>query len=268
MYAMNKPDTLVVTPTLGTRDSLSKTIQTVATVGGDRVKHVLVTPLQKYDELKARFPNLTIVPEPENCKGIYTALNYALKKFAGDFNYLTYINDDDYWLPDFKRLFSVLDNSKHVEVAYGRTLYVDENGNIRGEQPSMPMYKAFHHLLYADIILFTQQATLMRSAIYLRHRGFDESYKLIADSAFWVKLIRGGAKFSYINKLCAAYTIQENQLSSDKNVQSIERRMLLKQLGKPSDAYKSLLYKWLFRMYNLPIYLSRICSSKPLNPSK
>jgi len=268
MYAMNKPDTLVVTPTLGNRSSLSKTIQTVATVGGDRVKHVLVTPLGKYDELKACFPSVTIVPEPENCRGIYTALNYALKKFAGDFIYLTYINDDDYWLPDFKRLFSLLDNNEHVEVAYGRTLYVDENGHIRGEQTSMPAYKAFHHLLRANIILFTQQATLMRSAIYLQHHGFDESYKLIADSAFWLKLIREGTKFSYINKLCAAYTIQENQLSSDKNVQSSERRILLNQLGKPSHTYKTLLYKWLFRVYNLRIYLSRICSLKPLNPSK
>lgn len=265
---MSKPDTLVVTPTLGNRDSLSKTIQTVAAIGGARVKHVLVTPSRKYSELQARFPDLEIVPEPENCKGIYMALNYALKKFASDFTYLTYINDDDYWLPDFGQLFLALDNHEHIEVAYGRTLFVDESGSIRGEQTSMPVYKSFHYLLHADIILFTQQATLMRSAVYMQHNGFDETYKLVADSAFWVQLIRSGVKFKYVNTLCAAYTIQENQLSSNKTVQTTEHKRLMNQSGRLKHPYKITLYKWLFRVYNARIYLSRVYSSKPLNPSK
>jgi hypothetical protein len=250
-------DTLVVTATLGDRESLKRTVNSVKEIGGERVKHVIICPLKNCKSVEKIFPDLEIIPEPENCNGIYPALNYGLKKYANDYKYLTYINDDDYWLPNYKDLFSILDKAQNVDVAYGKTDYVNEKNIVIGEQTSSSRYKAFKVLLSQNIVLFTQQATLMKSDLFIKLGGYDESFKLIADSKFWVEAIDSNAKFEYTNTCCAAYTIQEGQLSSNKELQSKEHIRLFENIEKANvlDRY---IEKYIFRFLNLNIYIKRI----------
>ena len=250
-------DTLVVTATLGDRESLKRTVNSVKEVGRERVKHVIICPLRNCKSVEKRFPDLTVIPEPENCKGIYPALNYGLKKYAKDYKYLTYINDDDYWLPDYKKLFNILDKEQDVDVAYAKTKFVNEENIIIGEQTSTSRYKAFKVLLSQNIVLFTQQATLMKSDLFIKLGGYDESFKLIADSKFWVEAIDAGAKFRYINTCCAAYMIQEGQLSSNKELQNKEHLRLFESTIQP-NILSRYIDIFIFRILNLNIYLKRI----------
>lgn len=255
------PDTLVVTATLGNRNTLDKTIQSVKEIGGDRVKHILTSPAEKIDVLKAKFPNLEIIPEPNDCKGIYPALNNAIKTYAKDYKYVTFINDDDYWLPDFIKLFEIMDKNNEIEVVYGRTVYVSAEGRTIGEQTSSGRYKAFKALLTKNIILFTQQATLMKSDLFFRVGGFDENYKLVADTKFWAQAIDTGARFYYKNAVCAAYTIQDGQLSSDKTLQSNELQLLNEPMFifvKGNAKFET----FLFRLNNIKIYMTRFLKFK------
>jgi len=255
-------DILVVTATLGNRDSLQKTISAVKEVGGLRVKHILTAPMSKVNQLKEKYPGMEVLPEPENCRGIYPALNNAIKKYAKNFKYVTFINDDDYWLPDFKKLFEIVDAKDDVDVAYGRTLFMSENHEPIGEQTSSPRYKSFKALLKQHIPLFTQQATLIKTELFFKVGGFDESYKLIADTKFWAEAIDTGARFYYKNGLFAAYIIQEGQLSSDGSTQKNEHIRLLNE-----DMFKHVkgsptIEKLLFRLYNIDVYIKRIFKYK------
>lgn len=253
---MNKPDTLVVTATLGYRDTLIRTIDSVHKIGGSRVKHIIIAPNEACTELKKKFITHEIIVEPPNCKGIYPALNFVLKLYAKDFKYLTYINDDDYWLPNYIKLFKTLDDQPEIEIAYGRANYVDDKGTTITEQTSTGRYKAFLELLHSKIVLFTQQATLIRSDLFIKLGGFDESFKLVADTKFWLKAIESNAKLKYINIICAAYTIQKDQLSSNKSLQEEEHKRLLastRKINKINIAAEAML----FRLLNIKIYFKR-----------
>lgn len=247
------PDTLVVTATLGNRGTLKRTIQSVQSIGGTRVKHIIIAPEPMCNKIHKAFPQTEVIPEPKNCKGIYPALNHALKTYAPRFKYLTFINDDDYWLNNYTELFSILDKDLTVDVAYGRVNYIDEKENIIGEQTSSSRYTAFKALLSEKIILFTQQSMLIRSELFLSIEGFDERFKLIADTKFWLKAIEDNSKFHYTKSICAAYTIQAGQLSSNATLQKQEHNLLNIRV----NFLHAKLEKVLFRIVNIRIYLHR-----------
>ena len=253
---MSTPDTLVVTATLGNRPTLSRTIKTVKEIGGKRVRHIIVAPRESCQSIRQRYPDLTVVEEPENCNGIYRALNHGLKMFASDFKYVTYINDDDYWTPGFKFLFDEIDRHNDVDVVYGRVNYVNSKGVVIGEQTSSPRYQDFGILLLKEVVLFTQQATLTKSQLFLKLEGFDESFKLVADTKFWLEAININSKFRYVNKICAGYTIQQGQLSSNKKLQQEEheRLILSNEIVNPFLVMIKIL---LFRLWNIKIYFKR-----------
>ena len=257
---MNKPDTLIITPTLGMRDSLYRTIESVQKYGGTRVKHMLVAPVSVHENLKIKFPNIEIIAEPLQCKSIYSALDYSFKKYANNFKYIGYINDDDYWLLGFRQLFRTLETCSDVGVVYGRVNFVDDNNNIIYSQVSSPFYKAFSKLLLSKIVMFTQQATLMRVSTYFIIGGFDTTYQLVADTKFWVQAIEHGIKFKYINEICAAYTLQANQLSANDTLQNSEHKRLKNELPN-FNKFVIFYEKIIFRSLNSLKYIKRLINN-------
>ena len=247
---------LVITPTLGNRDTLSKTIESVREIGGDMVKHVIVAPKSLIPSIKNKYDDIECLPELEGKKGIYAALNHGFKTYGKDYEYLTFINDDDYWLPDFKSLIDSLD--KKYDLVYGKVNYVlaDNNNKIK-PMACTGQFKDFTTLLYSDVVLFTQQATLIKSDLYFQLGGFSEDYKLVSDTKFWADLSLLNIKFKYISKPCAAYTIQDGQLSSNKELQAFEGKKILEKYPNVSmyKRYSALLE---FRFKNIRVYLKRL----------
>lgn len=259
-----KTKILVITPTLGNRDSLSKTIESVRKIGGDLVKHIIVAPKSQISSLKNKYDNIECLPELDGKKGIYSALNHGFKTFGKDYEYITFINDDDYWLPDFKLLINSIEEG--YDFVYGKVNYILENKNgITKPMASSGQFKDFIPLLYHNIILFTQQATLIKSKLYFEMGGFSEDFKLVSDTKFWADLSLLNIKYKYIPKPCAAYIHQYENLSTiNKELQKLEHVKLLELMPKCS-----LLKKYLavlkFRLINSPVYISRYL--KGLSPT-
>ena len=245
-------DTVIVTPTLGDRPSLARTVDTVAMIGGDRVKHVLVCPQSSKDKLQHKFPRCEIVGEPEK-SGVYGAVNFGLRNSIAGCEYLSYINDDDYWLPHYKNLFAILDRKSEVDLAYGRVNYVDESDNLIFESTSSGNYKSFKSLIGRDVVLFTQQAVLMRRRVYETLNGFDESYRLVADTEFWIRAVEAKFKMEFFDATCAAYMIQSGQLSGDLQLSAKETQRIKESHGIQND-WRAMLSLLHFRIRNLPTY--------------
>ena len=251
-----KAKILVITPTLGNRNTLSKTIETVREIGGDLVKHVIVTPQSQIPLIKYSFGDIECLPEPEGKNGIYVALNHGFKTYGKDFEYLTFINDDDYWLPNFKLLIDAI--KEDYDLVYGKVNYILENKNgIIKPMACGKHLKDFIPLLHSKVVLFTQQATLVKSSLYFRLGGFSEDFKLVSDTKFWGDLSLLDIKYKYISKPCAAYAIQEGQLSSNKELQTREKNILIQNFPRVSRSKKYIaLLK--FRFNNLFVYVQRL----------
>ena len=259
-----EPDTLIITATLGDRNSIVRTVESVKFFGKSRVKHVLITPSTSCQKVKALIPELEVLVEPSYCKGIYSALNFSFNKLANDYKYIGFINDDDYWLPNFFKLFDILDRFDDVDVAYGKIHFVNELDEVIGQQSSSYRYKSFKYLLFGNIVLFTQQSTLMRSHVFNKVNGFDESYKLAADTKFWLNAIEMKLKFRFVDAYCAAYTIQANQLSSNKEQQLVEHKLLTHNIKY--NFLRIYLEIFLHRIFNLKIYFNRFFNNKNIKP--
>lgn len=245
-------DTVIVTPTLGDRPSLARTVETVAAIGGDRVKHVLVCPQSCTDKLQQQFPKCQVLSEPEKT-GVYGAVNYGLRSSIDGCQYLSYINDDDYWLPSYKNLFSMLDRNTDIDLAYGRVIYVDEKDKLIFESTSSGDYKSFKSLIGRDVVLFTQQAVLMRSKVFETLNGFDETYRLVADTEFWIRAIESTFKMAFYDATCAAYMIQSGQLSGDLQL-SYKETQRIKDNHQIEDDWRALVSLLRFRIRNVPAY--------------
>lgn len=253
-------DILVLTATLGERDTLSRTIETVRNIGGNSVRHIIICPNDKIDFIKNKYGNIDCLAEPPKGKGIYAALNYGFQTYGKEYKYLTFINDDDYWLPDFKELIETIKNDDSLDLVYARVKYVNENNVMIGCQSCCPFFSSFVPLLKYNVMLLTQQATLIKNSLFFKIGGFDETYKLVADTKFWALASMMNVKSKYVNKVCAAYAIQMGQLSSDSKLQNKEHTRLLEELNcrKSKGAFSLMKY----RLYNLPIYYKRLMGYK------
>ena len=249
-------DILVVTPTMGDRSTLKRTINSVKKIGGGRISHIIVTPQHKISKVKALIGNdIALEVEPQGSKGIYPALNYVFKKYGHEYKYLAFLNDDDFWLPNFTQIICAANGE--TGLVYGKVNYL-----FNGQTVPMACSKRFCDfipLLYSGVILFTQQASLIRSDIYFEVGGFDESFKLAADSLFWAKVSLLGIKYKYIATPCAMYTFQQGQLSSDRITSEAEHNRVLDMLPRPKQLQIAIA-KLRFRLSNVRTYVERIFS--------
>lgn len=248
---------LVITATLGNRPTLARTIQSVKEIGGEKVTHILIAPEKNIPKIKAQYGDIKCLPEQADKRGIYAALNHGFFTYGKEFDYITFINDDDYWLPDFNFLIEEAD--KGIDFVYGKVNFILENKNRKmKEMACSNQFKDFIPLLHHNIVLFTQQATLLKSDLFFKLGGFSEDYKLVSDTLFWAKLSQLNITFRYIPKACAGYTIQDGQLSSDSSLQYNEMKKIIYSelpIQHPSKIFSSILK---YRMNNLHIYIKRI----------
>jgi len=248
---------LVITATLGLRSTLEKTVESVQKNGCGKVDHIIITKEEYVEQIASKFPNVIVIQEPKYCNGIYPALNYAFRKYGRDYKYLTFINDDDYWLPDFANLINVIEVDNTLDFVYGRIRFIDENNRIIKQQASSNQFYSFLSLFCSNIILFTQQSTLLRSEFFFQIGGFSEDFKLVSDSKLWIDLSLLKPRFKYISTVCAAYMIQESQLSSNKILQIQEHIKLLEMYPK-INFWRRAYDKIIFRLTNAKLYLQRL----------
>jgi len=254
-------DIVIVTPTLGGRDdSLHRTVESVRAVLGNRVEHILVCPASVCRELQQRYPGCRVLVEPDQ-RGVYAAVNFGISSRSPTVKYIGYINDDDSLKPGYLDLVRAMDCDPDLSVAYGTVTFVSADGTRIHESTSSRFYTWYADLLAWKITVFTQQATLMRQELYERLGGFDEDYRLVADTDFWVRAVRANAKMRYVAASCATYMIHESQLSANKELQAREYERLW-QVYAINKTMRARVRMLMYRFVNLPNYLRRLQFSR------
>jgi hypothetical protein len=246
---------LILTPTLGTRSTLSRTIQSVREIGKDKVRHIVIAPQDKIAELQNKFPNVEFETETNRAKGIYPQLNDGFFKYGRDCDYLGWINDDDWWLPDFEKLIEAAEKNLDLDIVYGNSILY-KNDKILKKYPTLRWFNLFYILFQSGIAMLTQQSTLLKSDRFFEIGGLSEKYKLVSDAKLWIDLCRLKPKFKYINSDCATFSLDDGRLSSDKNRGKEEIEFLNKEYPSVNPVIKIFARK-LFKIAN-PSFFKKI----------
>jgi glycosyltransferase involved in cell wall biosynthesis len=249
---------LVVTPTLGNSEFLDKTIDSVATQLLDIV-HVISAPAGKQRALQMRFPHTRVVPDGGKSGGIYGALNAALRKVTEEWDWFTYINDDDMLLPGFSEVFYRHMSSVASEpVIYGDVDLIDEDDRTISRVTTERDPRWIPALLQQGISPLMQQGMLFRRDIVRKLKGFDLRYRLCADLDFWLRAYAGGSIFRYYPKRVGQFRLRSGQLSGNTATTRREQDEIVKRhLPVPVTPWNVRLARWRYRAFNLPRYLER-----------
>jgi glycosyltransferase involved in cell wall biosynthesis len=251
------PQVIIITPTLGRSRWLDQTVESVAahTRGNPEMRHVLVAPGDQVKSLASDYPQIEVTAEEAGTLGLYDAVNYGLR-VAGDWDWMTYLNDDDLLGPGFERsLKATADDS--VDVIYGRVTYIGAEGRVLGAYPVESQPRRFASLMAAGIPPITQQGTLVRRDCFDQLAGFDPKYRLAADFEFWVRAVRATCSFRYLPVETGLFRLRKGQLSADQNsVRSEIETILANHLPRPGHAARFLVRAG-FRLRHVPEILAR-----------
>lgn len=143
--------------------------------------------------------NSQVVLESKKDKGIYDAMNQAIRKAKGD--YVFFLNAGD-CLSDAKVLDRVncfLKNHREVDVCYGNILFVDEKSMYERKYGNIARRKFF--FLTGDCIC--HQAMFSRNSLF-KQKQFDINYKVCADKEWELYLLTRGYRFKPMKITVAA----------------------------------------------------------------
>jgi GT2 family glycosyltransferase len=249
---------LVVTPTLGLSPWLDETVASVAAQSLE-LDHVLVSPASRQRALQNRFPSTHVVPDAGKAGGIYGALNAALEESPADWDWFTYINDDDTLLPGFRGVFlRHLHSPQPDPVVYGDVALITEQGHEVSAITVERTPSRIPALLQQGISPLMQQGMLFRRDSVLRLRGFDLRYRLCADLDFWLRALVTGERFRYYPVRVAQFRLRDGQLSGDTRTTEQEQSDIVRRLlPTPVSAWRQRWARWHYRVSNLPRYLAR-----------
>jgi hypothetical protein len=251
---------LVVTPTLGVSTYLEETVRGVTSLQIPFL-HVLSCPQPVVAKLQERFPHAMVVPDAGKEAGLYGAINVALQAVGEDWQWFTYINDDDELGPDFSKVAQHHFAQANPEpIVYGNVRFIDEDGgtiSLLTTESSPRFIPALlrggnHSPLY-------QQGMLFQRDIVRELGEFNTKYRICADLDFWARALAAGHRFRYYPVEVGRFRLRRGQISEDVSLTMREQDEIVRLLFPGAGGVlEQFLVKWRFRMRNLPRYLARI----------
>jgi len=249
---------LVVTPTLGVSDYLDDTVRGVTSLKIP-YRHVISCPRPEVAQLQERFPHASVLADAGREAGLYGAINVALRAAGEDWQWFTYINDDDELAPDFsavaQRHFAQADPEP---VVYGNVRVIDDAGQTISFLTTENSPRFIPALLRAGISPLNQQGMLFRRDVVRELGEFNTKYRICADLDFWARALAAGHRFRYYPVEVGRFRIRRGQISGDVNLTIHEQEEIAGRLfPKAGGAMNRFVAKWRYRLCNLPRYLAR-----------
>lgn len=199
---MNPPKFTVVTPTYNQGAFIEKTIDSVLSQGYPNLEYIIIDGgskdstveiIKKYERHLAYW-----VSEPD--RGQSHAINKGMGRASGQ--YLTWLNSDDWYLPDTVHEFVELFRSNpNAGVVVGTGQKVDENNNVvYRKEPNTPLTV---DTLYGWLSggNFMQPSSAFTSDAWAQCGPLDENEHIAMDLDFWLRLAIAGYTFAVTDKL-------------------------------------------------------------------
>lgn len=172
----------------------------------------------------------------EHDSGPADGLNKGFSKATGDI--LGFINSDDILLPEALKFVSdYFTNNPDIDVVYGHSLIIDQNGTIirKGYSDRFSM-----GLIAYNSCVIMQPSTFFRSSVFRKTNGFNVNNKTNWDGELFIDMYIAGAKFIHVNKFLSCYRLHPTSITSsrilDKGIHDYQNRMFRKIIGRNRTA--------------------------------
>lgn len=221
---MSKVKISVITVTFNSEKTLERTIESIIHQGYDNLEYIIVDGgstdgtlniIKKYEKYITKW-----ISEPDS--GISNAFNKGIKMATGEI--IGIINSDDGLLPEaLETINNEYDNS--VDVYRGKVLLWKEDTDTKViEKPSM-------HFSFCGMDNISHQSTFITKKAYEKYGNYNEMCKYVMDYDLLLRFEREGAKYKYIDKTLAFYSLGGITFSKYTKTRRIETELVMRSNG-------------------------------------
>ena len=209
----------------------------------------------KYETLQ----NVRLDPRKEivvTASGVQ-ALNVAIRCVLdpGDEALVTWINDDDLLVaPGLAAALAGLAADAALGAVYGRVELIDADTRRLGELPVAHRAADLLPLIAAGLMPLAQPGTVFRRSALAPLGQFDPSFRLAGDLDLFVRALRAGVGFGFVDAVVARFRLHGGQLSKDEVAAALEHARIVETLPRGPAFAPRLRFRWA----NLPVYLERV----------
>lgn len=195
----------------------------------------------------------TIYVPPGN---MYAAINAGLRECRAE--WLGYLNSDDWIYSDSALRLTDHADAVGADVVYGNCDFSDGVGRyLFSLKAARPQHLV--SLFRVGVMGFQQPAALFRRHVYETVGGFDESFFLTADGAFYLRALNTGFRFALLDGAqVASFRVHPAQLTqrrSELMKREVQALQALAGRARRVSDYSALV-EW--RLANVPNYLMRM----------
>lgn len=157
--------------------------------------------------------------EPD--KGVYNAMNKGIAKAKGE--YLNFMNSGDVFYSNNTLEEVFVRNTPYADMVYGDWLRIEKYNKVLMKAPDEVSLDFF----YTDNIC--HQAMFIKSEM-LKKEGYDESFKIYADWARWVRMALDDSSFQFVPVTICCFDATEglsNKLTSNLEMEKERMRSMI-----------------------------------------
>ena len=203
------PKITIITVAYNAEEVIESTVRSVLQQDYSNLEYLIIdgastdstlSIIQKYQD------KITLISEPD--RGVYDAMNKGIDKATGEWILFMNAGDHFYSASVVSRAVEFGSFTQDISVVYGDAEFRLKNIayiNEASDEVSTNQYMPFSH-----------QAAFTKS-IVAKQTKFDLTYKIAADAAFFLRLVREGYKMKHIPLTICSYNALEG-LSADNDV--------------------------------------------------
>jgi glycosyltransferase involved in cell wall biosynthesis len=202
-------DVSVITPSLNMLSYLERCVASVADQEGVRAEHLVMDGGSCDGTAEWLAARPWLVSEVRRDNGMYEAINRGFRRARG--RILAHLNCDEQYLPrTLAMVMQYFDTHPGVDVVFGDALIVRPDGSLiayrKTVRPPWPV-------LLLPPLYVPSAATFFRRKLVDNGVLYDDSYKVIADMARVVRLVKDGYRLAHVRQYLAQGTITGSNLS-------------------------------------------------------
>ena len=191
----NLPLVTIITVVLNRSDTIERCMKSVFDQSYENIEYIIIdggSTDGTTDKIR-RYSDAIDYAISEPDSGIYNAINKGIRLATGDFVLL--LNSDDWYSDDAVSLLVSHAINNDSQVTHANAYTVSESGNITGALNGW-----LNEGLYTRGMPVRHETMLVNKQIYNKYGYYDESYSIISDYHYLIKLYKNKCSFSHLDR--------------------------------------------------------------------
>lgn len=245
MIVNNIPKFSIITPSYNMLDYLKLCHCSIMDQGVD-VEHIVIDGGSYDGTVEWLKEQKDIVWISEKDRGMYDAINKGLKIANGEI--LACLNCDEQYLPGtLKKILKIFETNKHIDVIYGHTIIIDENGKCIVLKKAAKLYP----FLVAVNNLYVYTASIFYRKNVFENVKLNDKNISVSDGEFIIDALLAGYKFLKINEYLSTFMLHGLNISWGTKALNEKYYLFNKYYSK---------YRYLYKFGKIFYYLNRLIS--------